>query len=88
VIEKALAKKREEWYRHFDNLIVDLRAIRRRLSAEQESHVVGGEPTSDAPTVTRDGGQPERRLRGAVWKIIAAAALVPALSAVAVLTLR
>jgi serine/threonine protein kinase len=61
VVEKALAKKREERYQHFDDLIVDLRAVRRRLSAAQESHVVGREPGSDAPTVTRAPGQPQRR---------------------------
>ena len=40
VFEKALAKARSERYQHMDELVTDLRAIRRRLTPEQEAVTV------------------------------------------------
>jgi serine/threonine protein kinase len=37
VVGKALAKAREDRYQHVDDLVADLRALRRRLTAEQEA---------------------------------------------------
>jgi len=37
IVEKALAKAREDRYQHLDGLVADLRSLRRRLTPEQEA---------------------------------------------------
>ena len=58
IVGKALAKAREDRYQHVDDLVADLRALRRRLTAEQEALGCAPEPNpafdSDAPTGSRE----------------------------------
>ena len=94
IVEKALAKKREERYQHFDDLIVDLRAVRRRLSDAQESHVIGGaaaveRASSELPTASFGGSRPAPSRPKTTWKIWAAVgAAVLALAALAIYLLK
>jgi serine/threonine protein kinase len=52
ILGKALAKLPGERYQHIDDLVADLRALRRGLSAEQQGCPVGAAAMLDTPTQT------------------------------------
>jgi serine/threonine protein kinase len=88
MVKKATAKSRAERYQHVDDLAADLRATRRRLTAEQEAmelRAIGGE---DASTVSRTAMG--RVFQGGVgrWMTIGGAALFVAIVALLVYSFR
>ena len=83
VFEKALAKARSERYQHIDDLVTELRAIRRGLTTEQEAvtiHRIQQPDAAEATTVPQASPQPAG---GLGWPMLAAIGAVLA----AVLTL-
>jgi hypothetical protein len=72
VFEKALAKARSERYQHMDELVTDLRAIRRRLTPEQEAVTVCRNQQAEAATVTVSPQPHPEPKWGLGWPILAA----------------
>lgn len=52
ILAKALAKRREERYQHIDDLVADLRILRRNLTAAQSSASAGSAAAPEASTET------------------------------------
>ena len=52
ILRKALAKSRDERYQHIDDLVADLRVLRRGLTSEQRALPVGQGAAAIAPTET------------------------------------
>ncbi|NWF84394.1 MAG: serine/threonine protein kinase [Bryobacteraceae bacterium] len=52
ILAKALAKPRDERYQHIDDLVADLRSLRRNLTSGQESLPAGPAASAEAPTAT------------------------------------
>jgi Serine/threonine protein kinase len=76
VFEKALAKARSERYQHIDELVTDLRAIRRRLTPEQEAITVCRDQQPDAPTATAPPQALPEPKWGLGWPILIAIGVV------------
>jgi eukaryotic-like serine/threonine-protein kinase len=72
VFEKALAKGRSERYQYIDDLVTDLRAIRRRLTPEQEAVTVCRDQQADVATVTVSPQASPEPTWGLGWPILAA----------------
>lgn len=88
VFEKLLAKARSERYQHLDDLLTDLRAIRRRLSPQQEALVLGAVAPADQPTVTAATGGSTQPALGIGWKALAFIAVLLAGIVVLLFVLR
>ena len=72
VVEKVLAKARSERYQHMDDLVTDLRAIRRRLTPEQEAVTIHRSRQPDAATATMFPQAPPKPAGGLGWPILVA----------------
>jgi hypothetical protein len=72
VFEKVLAKARSERYQHIDDMVTDLRAIRRRLTPEQEAVAIRRTHQPDAATVTMSPLAPSKPAGGLGWPILVA----------------
>jgi serine/threonine protein kinase len=83
VFEKVLAKARSERYQHIDDMVTDLRAIRRRLTPEQEAIAIRRTQQPDASTATMFPQAPPTPAVGLGWPILVAIGAV----SVAVVTL-
>ena len=83
VFEKTLAKARSERYQHMDDLVTDLRAIRRRLTPEQEAIPVRRNQQSEAATATMFPEAPPKPATGLGWPIVVA--IVAVLAAIVTL---
>ena len=60
VIEKATVKSRAERYQHVDDMVADLRGLRRRLTPEQSSVALRAIPGEDAVTESIAAGSATR----------------------------
>jgi len=54
ILEKALAKLREQRYQHIDDLVADLRGLCRRLTPQQQSLPAGAAIFANSPTQTME----------------------------------
>ena len=52
IVDKAMSRSRSERYQHVDDFIVDIRAVRRRLTPEQQQLTLRNPGASDATTLT------------------------------------
>ena len=89
VFEKALAKARSERYQHIDELVTDLRAIRRRLTPEQEAVTIRRTQQPDAATSTLLAQAPPKPATGLGWPmLVAIGAVLVAIVTLLVLLMR
>ena len=68
VFEKVLAKARSERYQHMDDLVTDLRAIRRRLTPEQEAVTIRRTRQPDAATPPCSPRRPQSQRAGSAGR--------------------
>jgi serine/threonine protein kinase len=52
IMDKAMSRSRNERYQHLDDFIVDIQAVRRRLTPEQQQLTLRNPCTGDATTLT------------------------------------
>jgi serine/threonine-protein kinase len=79
VFEKVLAKARSERYQHIDDLVTDLRAIRRHLTPEQEVIRIERARLNGPPTATiTSPGAPKRQSPALGWPLLIGACAVVA----------
>jgi serine/threonine protein kinase len=72
IFEKTLAKARSERYQHIDELATDLRAIRRRLTPEQEGLRIERAKAGGLDTATLTAPVTPRKAPGLGWPLLAA----------------
>ena len=72
VIEKTLAKSRSQRYQHIDDLLTDLRALRRRLPAEQAAVSTPSAQPPDDEAATMPSLAPSQSAWRQNWHILAA----------------
>ena len=88
VFEKVLAKARSERYQHIDDLVTELRAIRRGLTAEQEAVAIRRTEQPEATTATVSSQASPKPAGGLGWPILVAIGAVLAAIVTLLLLMR
>jgi len=64
IVGKAMSRARSDRYQHMDDFIVDIRAVRRRLTPKEQQLTLPSPCTEDASTLTTVGQTPSRAASG------------------------